>query len=77
MNDLSKNELRLMSTLLVGVADGLIAICEENEITVGSIEYQQDGQSAASYSVKELIAVCKYKLGINFDAKALRDGAQA
>lgn len=72
MNDMTKTELRLMATLLTGLAEGLLSVCKQNKISVGTIEYQQDGESSGEYSVDELITMCREKLGIGFEAQAVR-----
>lgn len=72
MTDMTRQELRTMAVLLVGMVDGLLEVCKQHNIEVGTIEYEQDGNKTGEYSVAELVAVCRYKLGVNGVAHAVR-----
>lgn len=74
MTDMTRQELRTMAVLLVGMVDGLLEVCKQHNIEVGTIEYEQDGVRTGEYSLSDLIAVCRHKLGVNGVAKAIPHG---
>lgn len=71
MSDMTKQETRTMAVLLVGMVDGLLEVCKKHDIEIGTISYEQNGESTGEYSVHELIAMCRHKLNVSGEAHAI------
>jgi hypothetical protein len=59
---MSKDELKVMCFLLISMVDGLLKVCDENEIVIGNMEFQRDGKSE-SWPFAVVLEMARTKLG--------------